>query len=48
MANMEKHKITRLKSHTKYDMDFYQGIVMKHLIKRNGAKVTITNEYFKD
>lgn len=38
----------RPKSHTKCDMDFYQGIVMKHFIKRNRAKLTTINEYCKD
>lgn len=45
---MEKHKNMRPKSYTKYDEGFYQGIVMKHFIKRNGAEVTKSNAYFKD
>lgn len=44
---MEKHKNMRPKLHTKYDVGFYQGVVMKHFIKRNGAKVTTSNGYFK-
>lgn len=41
---MEKHKNMRPKFHTKYDVGFYQGVVMK----RNGAKLTTSNGYFKD
>lgn len=48
ILTMEKCKNMRPKSHTKYDVGFYQGIVMKYFIKRNGAKVTTSNEYFKD
>lgn len=48
ILTMEKRKSMRPKSHTKYDVGFYQGIVMKHSIKRNGAKVTTSNECFKD
>lgn len=45
---MEKHKNKRPKFHTKYDVSFYQGVVMKHFIKRNRTKVTTSNGYFKD
>lgn len=48
MGKIQKHKNMRPKSHTKYDIGFYQGIVIKHFIKRNGAKVTIINQYCKD
>lgn len=45
---MEICKNVRPKPHTKCDVGFYQGIIMKHFIKRNGDKLTTSSGYFKD